>query len=467
MKSRIWLCFLVLMSLSSSCISFDLIPNEQNIKPVEVTVAPKNQLFSHQVLLTLQIPPTQTPIPPTKTTSPTLTFIPTITRKPTWTNTPTNTPIVNDFSVIIQDPDGDKFLISGHEKKERDQDENLGFFYDLGIFHDFTITISHLRNGEEIFVGQFYNPSISHWEEVFHDSTPDSFELVNWDESLGVSGGNIFYPPYLYNHYTNFEQMDLFYNKGHFSDINQNGMLEFTIMWEFVSNRFSVRSLQFYEIRKTDSSEQFSDPITNDDDIGYTVVDLNEYFPGAIVPGAIIFTADPLTFHLIDIPFWAFFEYKGISNFRVYQWDGTAFRDVSTRYSDDYVSYAETYVERLRTLYGNQFVISRGGPMHTADTDLYQILFFYERAGLANEGLTLFLELSDPKHWPGTDTHTLCWLQLARAQASEEYLQRKPFTFFDINYQGFISLVDYFKNHPNLQGLQKYDVSACEELMQE
>jgi len=47
------------------------------------------------------------------------------------------------------------------------------------------------------------------------------------------------------------------------------------------------------------------------------------------------------------------------------------------------------------------------------------VLFLYEKAGLSQQGLNIFLELTDSANWPGTAEYVKgFWTQMARRFAS-------------------------------------------------
>ncbi|MFC1878916.1 hypothetical protein ACFLZW_03285 [Chloroflexota bacterium] len=470
-RSKVFFCLLIIFSFLSSCISVELIPYEPNITPFEWKFGPNILKASATVSPTYTDTPTKKPIP-TATLTPTRTQRATRTKSPSPTRTATPTftgdqylediikgnifitPYEIVLNTVATDSNGESFEIFGLESI----DKSIMFAYPEFTFH---LLVYHLNNGTKELIGEFYVPERSHWETIIGDMSPTHISLIDWDNVSfwGFLPGGL--DPRLEYFYKEIDEIKKPLSLSiYFSDINQNGFPEFTIRWEYLLANGPLYSLHYYEIRDKKAGWQTESLLSSDTNNDYSVVDLNASFPGVLIPGYTVHSIDPLSLNVIDIPF------GGFINFKVYEWDGTAYRDVSTSNANDYISYAETYADSLRGNYGNPFYSDF--PVDSDGTNLYSILFLYERVGLAGEGLDLFLELSDPKHWPGTHIRPLCWLQLARAEAREDFLQRNPFSFLDVYiYEPLDSLIDYYKNHPNTNVLQKYNLSACEELLQE
>ena len=81
--------------------------------------------------------------------------------------------------------------------------------------------------------------------------------------------------------------------------------------------------------------------------------------------------------------------------------------------------------------------------------------------------MDIFLEISDPSNWPDASSEEVCWLQVARATAIDDYKNERPFQFPEIRIEGaFVDIKHQFANSfdPDFDVLD-YDMSACDEFM--
>ena len=63
-----------------------------------------------------------------------------------------------------------------------------------------------------------------------------------------------------------------------------------------------------------------------------------------------------------------------------------------------------------------------------SETDFLEILYQYDKAGLRDEAMPLFLEITNPDNWPNTDALYLCWLEAVRMNAQQDYEQGTSFS---------------------------------------
>jgi len=227
---------------------------------------------------------------------------------------------------------------------------------------------------------------------------------------------------------------------GPWSDINHNSLPEFAMYYQYCSNGClepGAPAIHFYEIQSS-----------------ARIVDITADLPGVVQPSRMIHAADPLELYVYD-PILAYcYKWCAFDTWWIYGWDGEKLVDVTPKYADEIRQSGQEKVARIKKGYGQ--------PLNGDEWQLLEILFVYEKAGLRNEALAQFMEVSDPKHWPADDTWFNCWLQSARAQAQEDYRLGHAFRFPPFwNPDSLeISLESTFKR----LDASHYDLSACQAL---
>jgi hypothetical protein len=232
-----------------------------------------------------------------------------------------------------------------------------------------------------------------------------------------------------------FEKLNL---QGVWSDINQNGLPEFAMYFQYCPNaclNHGAVATHFYEIQTTSE-----------------VVHITADLPGVIEPFYLVHSNDPLDFYVYDPTLWYCYKWCIIETWWIYGWDGEKLVDVTSRYKDEYITRGESIKASIQDKYGESF----------RDSELLTILFLYEKAGLRSLAIESFLELSDPSNWPNASLEELCWLQSARATALEDYEKGQPFRFPEFQLEG-AQLPVLFQLPQVILKIDhnKYDISAC------
>jgi hypothetical protein len=200
---------------------------------------------------------------------------------------------------------------------------------------------------------------------------------------------------------------------GYWSDINHNGLPELIVDQSdgCLNNCNDANgSQQIFEIQTTDR-----------------VVDIAADLPGKIepTPGRILHSANPLTIYVHQYNFYELHNFTDVD--RIVKWDGNTFVDVSAQYIDEYRQEAQNLAQAIGLRYGHPL----DDGINTSRSSVAQmltILALYNNFHLpAKEGLGLFLDVTKPSHWPGSDRAFVCWLQLARAYAQIDYSNGAPF----------------------------------------
>jgi hypothetical protein len=257
---------------------------------------------------------------------------------------------------------------------------------------------------------------------------PAYCEAINWDAPSQnvVWGGEI-----------TSETRTLLGLNGYWSDINQNGLPEFAVYYQYCVTgclNFGAVSVHFYEIKNT-----------------YQPTDITAGLHGVIHPWNIVHRNEPLDIWVYDHTK----EYEPlvyIESSWVYAWDGSKFKDVSSSYQAEYQSQIDQIANEIRT--------KNMQPITSTRVDMLQILMLSNKANLPpQQTLQTFLDISNPAHWPGTNPTLTCWLQLARAYAQRDVTKGRPFT--TPPNEGKLTKA-YLEDI--LETYEKYDLSACESL---
>jgi hypothetical protein len=257
---------------------------------------------------------------------------------------------------------------------------------------------------------------------------PAYCEAINWDSpSQNVVWGAQIAP----------ETRALLGLNGYWSDINQNGLPEFAIYYQYCVTGcldYGAVAVHFYEIKNT-----------------YQPADITAELPGVIHPWNIVHRNEPLDIWVYDHTQ----EYEPlvyIESSWIYAWDGTKYKDVSTSFQAEYQSQIDQIANEIRTGFGQ--------PITTTRVDMLQILMLSNKSDLPQQQtLQTFLDISNPAHWPGTNPTLTCWLQLARAYAQRDVVKGRPFT--TPPNEGKLTKA-YLEDI--LEVYENYDLSACESL---
>lgn len=262
------------------------------------------------------------------------------------------------------------------------------------------------RNGDSwtnFSVGTF----ISHYpsQESVGGGFPVLCEIINWN-------GGIWREPYLgmsvfgsaYSVELAKEQL---HASGFESDINANGLPEFSVWYQYCSNgcvNWGYASVHFYEIQPDGS-----------------IVDITADLPGEVVPlFQLLYRGESGTLLLYDLK--SMSKFQRMETWWIYEWDGVQYQDVTSRYADDIRLWGQERLEEIRELYGNP--LDEYQPVE----DFVAILLQYEKAGLQEEAIEIIEEITDPIHWPNTDDFYLCWLEVVLETAVDEYERGEPFS---------------------------------------
>lgn len=289
------------------------------------------------------------------------------------------------------------------------------------------LAIYRLDNGENellrSFTGPLYAPNNRYTYPVF-------CEAINWDSpSQNITwGGEI-----------SQETRTLLGLYGYWSDINQNGLPEFAVYYQYCAQGcldYGAVSVHFYEIKNT-----------------YQPANITADLPGVIQPWNMVHNIDPLDLWVYDNTL----EYQPLVNIEtswIYAWDKTRFTDVSQNYQAEYAAQINQIASGIRDKYGLALT--------EPHIEMLKILVLSNKADLPRtQTLTTFMDLSNPIHWPGTNPTLACWLQLARAYAQRDAAKGRPFS---------MPPNETIVNGPRLEefleneDLIKYDLSACESL---
>ena len=221
------------------------------------------------------------------------------------------------------------------------------------------------------------------------------------------------------------------------SDINQNGLPEFAFVLEFCtfSCTHPVTDIQLFEIQNSS-----------------TIKNISKDLPG--LTEFKMHSKNPFTFYVEDGYTYAPFSWD-VSFESIYTWDGSTFVDVSARYADEYLAEVTPIISDLKSQYGKPFD-EKGSE---SDLGVMKILKLYEKAGMQEAGLKLFLDITDISHWPNTPELSQCWLQISRASAQNDFKQNRKFDLPPGSY--YLELFHMLKDYEKPLKQAGYDTSAC------
>ena len=434
--------------------------NEILTQPSGVTVS---TMFADEVVIPPTIEPsiTATIVPTATSPQATSTLEPTATQNPYSGAEPYPTAIAfTQDDVHIQElVDSGYNLLFGSSTAGPD-----GFIYSAYIFIDATFPPSSLRSTtENLFPRAPYREVLSPEEYtegcriVFYRSDREMNEYMDSFGAPKYSEGGIYqgYPvsclPNDWQHpkIISFGSPDdadreLLGLNGVWSDINQNGWPEFAVYYQYCGNacrNYGAISTHLYEIQAQSRVEN----ITAD-------------LPGVLEVFHIVHSKAPVDFYVYDPTLWYCYKWCIIDTWWIYAWDGEKLVDVTPNYADEYRAKGAGIVKSVQEKYESSF----------RDSELLKILFLYEKAGLRDEAIEIFLELTNPLNWPNISQEEICWLQFARASATDDYLHERPFRFPEFRLEGaVVDIIDYqfADNFEPGFNIDDYDISACEDFM--
>jgi len=289
------------------------------------------------------------------------------------------------------------------------------------------LAIYRLDDGENellrSFTGPLYAPNNRYTYPVY-------CEAINWDSPSQkiVEGGKITQ-----------ETRTLLGFNGYWSDINQNGLPEFAVFYQYCAQgclNFGAVAVHFYEIKNT-----------------YQLVDITADLPGVIQPWKLVHRSEPLDLWVYDNAL----EYMPliyIESYWIYAWDETKFTNVSSKYQSEYAAQIDQIASGIRDKYGLALT--------EPNFEMLQILVLSNKANLSqSQTLATFMDLSNPNHWPGTNATQTCWLQLARAYAQRNAAKGQSFSMppneNELYKANLEEILDEFEQY-------NYDLSACKSL---
>jgi len=242
------------------------------------------------------------------------------------------------------------------------------------------------------------------------------------------------------------QEKDVLSLDGFWSDINQNGLPEFTI-YQYsgcqACNEVNSGRMKVFEIQAPD---QLVDIVSN-------TTDQINFAPGALIQSVYPFTISMVRYTYYDIN--AYYAVK-----RLYSWQTDRYIEVSARYPEFFRQQAKALAAGSKDAYrhfGNAVAI----------------LALYNEFNLPQkQGLDLFLASTErpviltPER--GLFKFYECWRQLARAYAQTDYEQHMPFrnlTTGDLtdatNQSHTMAWADQTKSLRAGIDEKRFDVSAC------
>lgn len=264
------------------------------------------------------------------------------------------------------------------------------------------------------------------------EESPFWCDLVNWDQpATGVF--------YRLGSEPNETARRALHLKGHWGDLNQNGIPELVVVYGECTNdcRQEYDRVSFYEASARGVA-----------DIAANVVGTFNLRDLLIATDPPAFSADNVTEYVADQDVW---------RTMIYRWGDGQFVDRSRDYPGYYEAKLQGLMQDLEQKYGTPIRPFMTVPFLT-------ILDITNWSGLPPEkGLELFLEATSEVHWPGTDPDTACWLQLARGHAQADFVAGKPFEVYPMN-TGAIGGEEerkWLANEVSTIAALGYDTSRC------
>jgi len=286
------------------------------------------------------------------------------------------------------------------------------------------LAIYRLDEDENALLRSFTAPQ---YPEDSRYTFPVSCEVITWDApSPDITWGGEITPEIRY----------LLGLDGHWSDINQNGLPEFAVYYQYCNQGcldYGAVAVHFYEIKNT-----------------YQPVNITADLPGVIHPWNVVHNRDPLDIWVYD-PALEYEPQVFIESSWIFAWDSSEYKNFTSQHAHEYKVQIDQIAADIQDEYGMAITNTR--------VDFLKILVLSNKAELPpGQTLETFLDVTNPAHWPGTDSTMSCWLQLARAYAQRDADADRPFSLppnqATINGPGLSDILEEIDQN-------NYDVSAC------
>ena len=132
------------------------------------------------------------------------------------------------------------------------------------------------------------------------------------------------------------------------------------------------------------------------------------------------------------------------------------FVDVTIDYADLILMEIDAMQNELSASFGQPIVSERAQEL------MIEVLLMYQEIEMREEGIRIFLEMTDPANWHEAEQESLCWLQVARASAQDEFESDEPFSIPHSTHTYFDAYLNSVQNFMEGRDLSSYDLSACE-----
>ena len=222
------------------------------------------------------------------------------------------------------------------------------------------------------------------------------------------------------------------------SDMNANGWPELAVAYNDCLNDcdgYEGIVVRLYEMRESG------------------VVDIAADLDGTLVPDDLLVESDPPSFGVMSMVNHGFDQ--KVWRTTIYSWDGARFVDQSRNHPDYYRGRIARILGDLSRRAGTKVWPYQTGPF-------LEILDIANVSGIpVEDGLAAFLDATDPKQWPGTDQITLCWLQLARANAQVDAKAGGPFRIYAMDGEFVTGEFSSLAQTAAELGATGFDTSAC------
>ncbi len=256
------------------------------------------------------------------------------------------------------------------------------------------------QNEEATYLGSFPAPI---YPKSVNGAYPFDCVLINWDQSFTLDPFLAYAPLWPTIQSENSKEILNAHSAG--SDINDNGSPEFAVTYQYCNNacwNWGIVATHFYEIQP--------------DGI---VVDITADLPGAVVPFLnLIHDDQPATLYVYDR------GYVGpgstVDSYWIFSWQNGKYEDTTTQFADDILAWGNDWLSIIQLEYGKS--------LEWLPYDFSRILLQYEKAGLQDEAIAIFSEISNFDNWPESDIYNLCYLRLTYENAVFDYQNNRSFS---------------------------------------
>lgn len=229
---------------------------------------------------------------------------------------------------------------------------------------------------------------------------------------------------------------------GYWTDINQNGWPEIAVYYYYCPNACwepGPNAIHFYEIGPD-----------------HQVTDITESLPGVMEYFNLAYDTDPPAFFVFDPALQYYPKWGIIRTWWIYQWDDekNMLVNVSSNYPEFYETEMEEALKDLDSALAQNFF---------KEEYFLAPLFIYEKPGRSEEAYAIFMEYSDLTHWESRSEDEKCWLQVARATATESYTKGEQFRFPEARLNGWGDYSWGVRDDLERLPVGVYDVSYCEQ----